>query len=345
MQICVQSSSHHYTCLWSGPPSSDGPHHTEDSPARRTGHPLFGSHYLSVHPPSPFLLGPQRGNFPHFHPLMLFPPLKCPSRPHPLERSAKPRRQLLPPLGVTTFPSPPGPDHTAPAPPEPGAPGGPPYTSPEVRPSRPSSRRPGTLPGPVPKASFRRKLWAQHAGRRRAARPERSESSVRRMARTRPQETQVHRDASYPNPADRPGSARTPRPHGPGRAADPFQDAPAGGGSRSSRRPQGPRSAPAPRAAPKPPAPAPPRPPAPRGPLRPSAVSRGPREGGRGWRPRRRFARSGKTQPSTSAPSCAAPPPGPSRWPPGRGREPPTISASGAGAQAVGGAVTSAEGM
>lgn len=88
------------------------------------------------------------------------------------------------------------------------------------------------------------------------------------------------------------------------------------------------------------PTPAPPRPPAPRGPLRPNAVSRGPREGGRGWLPRRRFARSGKGQPSTSAQSCAAPPPGLPRWPPGRGREPPTISASCASAQAVGWAVT-----
>lgn len=104
--------------------------------------------------PSPSLLSPQRGNFPHFCRLMLFPPLKCPSRPHPLERSAKPRRRLLPPLGVTTFPSPPGPDHTVPAPPQPGASGGPPYTSPKVRPTRPSSRRPGTLPSPDAQGKF-----------------------------------------------------------------------------------------------------------------------------------------------------------------------------------------------
>lgn len=44
-----------------------------------------------------------------------------------------------------------------------------------------------------------------------------------------------------------------------------------------------------------------------------AAAERGlqePREGRRGRGPRRRFARSGNRQPSTSAPYCAAPPPG-----------------------------------
>lgn len=52
------------------------------------------------------------------------------------------------------------------------------------------------------------------------------------------------------------------------------------------------------------------RPPVPRGSAAAERGLREPREGGRGQRPRRRFARSGNGQPSTSAPYCAAPPPG-----------------------------------
>lgn len=69
-----------------------------------------------------------------------------------------------------------------------------------------------------------------------------------RRARTRPRATQVHRGASYPSPAGRPGSARTPRSHGPGQAADPSQDALPGNWSRSPRRPRGSGPAPVSRA-------------------------------------------------------------------------------------------------
>ncbi|XP_045841138.1 translation initiation factor IF-2-like [Meles meles] len=56
---------------------------------------------------------------------------------------------------------------------------------------------------------------------------------------------------------------------------------------------------------------------------------RGPREGGRGQAAAPALRTVGKGQPSTSALSRAAPPPAPPRWPSGRSREPPTISASG----------------
>lgn len=56
--------------------------------------------------------------------------------------------------------------------------------------------------------------------------------------------------------------------------------------------------------------PAPARPPVPRGSAAAERGLRGPRGGGRGQGPRRRFARSGKGQTSTSALYCAAPPPG-----------------------------------
>ena len=96
--------------------------------------------------PAPFLPGPEPGNFPHFHPPMLFSSLKSPSRPHPPECSARAHGRLLY-LGTTTFPSPPHLHHQ-----DLGAlysptRRAPPYTSPRMRPIGPSSRRPGTLPG------------------------------------------------------------------------------------------------------------------------------------------------------------------------------------------------------
>lgn len=90
---------------------------------------------------------------------------------------------------------------------------------------------------------------------------------------------------------------RRPAPHHPGRAAGPSQNAQRDGRGPSPRRPRGP-------------GPAPGRPPVPRGSAAAERGLRGPREGGRAQGPRRRFARSGKGQPSTSAPYCAAPPPG-----------------------------------
>lgn len=106
--------------------------------------------------------------------------------------------------------------------------------------------------------------------------------------------------------------------------------APPGGPGLATPAPARPSPAPRPPGS-RPARPDPRRPPAPRRSLRPSAVSEGRGKEDAGRRPRRRFARSGKGQSSTSALSCAAPPPEPPRWPPGRSREPPTISASGAG--------------
>lgn len=177
---------------------------------------------------------------------MLFPSLKNPSRPHTPEYSARDHGRLLS-LGMTTFPSPPHLHHQ-----DLGAlysptRSAPPYTSPGVRPTRPSSRRPGTLPGPGAWGRFPEAAVGQ-AGRRRAGQPERSGASVCRRARTRPRETQVHRGVSYPNPAGHPGPARTPKSHGPGQAADPSQDALPGHWGRSPRRPLGSGPAPASRA-------------------------------------------------------------------------------------------------
>lgn len=109
-----------------------------------------------------------------------------------------------------------------------------------------------------------------------------------------------------------------------GRAADPSQDSPEGRtGPIPAPTPSIPPrlSRPASAAPPLRPRPPPgsrrsrPLPPArrPPGPCGSAAAERGlqePREGRRGRGPRRRFARSGNRQPSTSAPYCAAPPPG-----------------------------------
>lgn len=62
-----------------------------------------------------------------------------------------------------------------------------------------------------------------------------------RIARTSSDPTPPRR--FHPNPAGQPGSVRTPRPHGPGRPAEPSRDTPAGAGVWS---PRGPRARPCP---------------------------------------------------------------------------------------------------
>lgn len=256
MGVCVQS-----TRVITAPVCGAVP--TQTHPTQRTV--LPGTVWFPLclpSSPAPFLLSPEPGNFPHFHPAMMFSSLKSPSRPHPPECSARAHGRLLL-LGMTTFPSRPhlhhqdlgalySPTRRAPS-----------YTSPGMRPTRPSSRRPGTLPGSCAWGRFPEAAVGQHAGRRRAGQPERSGSSVCRRARSRPRAIQVHRGASYPSPAGLPGSARTPRSHGPGQAADPSQDALPGNWGRSPRRPRGSGPAPVSRAplrttAPARPSPAPP---------------------------------------------------------------------------------------
>lgn len=97
MGVCAEYQSHHCTCLWSCPPHRRIPHRGQSCLAP------FGSLCLPSSP-APFLLSPEPGNFPHFHPAMMFSSLKSPSRPHPPECSARAHGRLLF-LGMTTFPS------------------------------------------------------------------------------------------------------------------------------------------------------------------------------------------------------------------------------------------------